>query len=78
MMDLKKWLKAHRTIATLIAIIVTLFLMGILFLLWGWIFLVLVKKEFYWHLVFNGFWNAIITIIAIRVNSRFQKWLLIP
>jgi hypothetical protein len=73
----KTWLKAHRTLATLISLSTTVILLGIIFAITGWA-LSGYKPFTVFHLVFFGFYGCILAIFAIQANHWFQKWLLKP
>ena len=69
------WLKEHRTIATLLAMIITFVILILVFLITSWI-TGLVKHPNYAYLIFFGFWACFWCILAINGNHWFQKWLL--
>lgn len=71
---IKSWLKAHPTWATFIAMVVTTWLLGIIFLVTAWI-TTFKKEPDIWGMVFFGYFGCIMMIFASQANLWFSNWL---
>ena len=71
------WLKAHQIVAMYLGLFAVLLVMAVIFLLTAW--LVSSQKPYTaYHLMVFGFYGALLSFPAIRLNYIFQQWLKKP
>jgi hypothetical protein len=68
------WCKSHPNLAMFIFILSTLILMGLIFMISGWL-MGMRKGSTFYHLAFFGYWCAFIAVLAIKANSSLIGFL---